>query len=59
MYRGGSALDREALKRGTSVYQQTARNSHASTAFQRNLFSEPGQDRLTLSCLMDIDKKEI
>ena len=41
---GGSALDREALKRGTSVYLVDRVIPHAAgEAFQRNLFSERGR----------------
>ena len=55
---GGSALDKEALEKGAPVYIlltesfQCFRNGCSNGICSLN----QGQDRLTLSCLMDIDE---
>ena len=52
----GSALDQEALSRGTSVYLKSAVIPMLPFALSDHLCSlVPNQVRLTLTCLMDID----
>ncbi len=54
--RGGKAIDREALKRGTSIYLVERAIHMLPPALSENLCSlQAGRDRLAVSVIIDID----
>lgn len=56
MFRRQRTGQRSTKERNQCVPCRPCDPDASGAAFKWNLFTEPGEDRLTLSCLMDIDK---